>query len=77
MDKTGTDDGLKYIGDGTAIVGVPARDLTAEEVAAAPMSRAALLMSGLYVLAGHNIKKAYAPKPRIAALKGDSAEKEE
>jgi hypothetical protein len=70
MDKTGADDGLKYIGDGTAIPGVPARYLTAEE--AAEHGRARLLMSGLYVLA----KKAYTPKPTKSALKGTHADKE-
>jgi hypothetical protein len=65
MDKTGANDGLKYIGDGTAIVGVPARDLTAAE--ADQHGRAMLLMSGLYVMA----KKAYTPKPTKSAVKGD------
>jgi hypothetical protein len=70
MGETRNYDGLKYVGDGTCIPGIPARDLTAEEVsAAAPMlSRLALLTSGLY--REHETKKAYTPKPTKAAFKG-------
>lgn len=74
MDETRIDDGLKYIGDGTALVGVPARDLT--ETEANLYGRAVLLMSGLYVLAGSN-KKAYVPKPTKSALKGGNADNKE
>ena len=73
MDKTGANDGLKYIGDGTAIVGVPARDLTADEVQ--EHGRARLLSTRLYV--EYETRKAFAPKPTKAALKGDSAENKE
>jgi hypothetical protein len=72
MDKTGANDGLKYIGDGTALVGVPARDLTAEEVA--EHGRTRLLSTRLYV---EYVKKAYAPKPTKSALKGVNAEPKE
>jgi hypothetical protein len=43
------DFGLYYIGDGSAIVGIPARDLTAEEVKEYG-GEAYLLMTGLYAL---------------------------
>jgi hypothetical protein len=40
---------LNYIGDGTAIVGIPARDLTDDEVAQLePWQVDALVASGLY-----------------------------
>ena len=75
MDKTGNHDGMKYIGDGTCLPGVPARDLTAEEIAELAYSRADLLQSGLYVLAGQ--RKAYTPKPSKSAWKGDNADTQE
>jgi hypothetical protein len=45
---------LTYIGNGAAIIGVPARDLTADEVKGLDwlMSEADLLKSGLYKIAG-------------------------
>lgn len=74
MDQTNSHDGLKYVGDGTAIVGVPARDLTAEEMQALDKHLLALaLASGLYVLIG---KKAYTPKPRKSALKKEGTGEE-
>ena len=73
MDDTKGNDGLKYVGDGTAFIGVPARDLTAQEVAELPVRRVELLASGLYV----EYKKAYMPKPTKAALKGIEAENKE
>jgi len=39
--------GLKYTGAGF-LPGVPARDLTADDVKAAELNRAALIKSGLY-----------------------------
>lgn len=71
MDETRVDDGMKYVGDGTCLVGVPARDLTKEEVL--QFGAANLLASGLYAL----VKKAYTPKPRKSALKGTNAETKE
>ena len=39
----------KYVGDGTSFVGIPARDLTAEEVAAlTPEQKLMLVASGMY-----------------------------
>lgn len=72
MENTRADDGMKYVGDGMCLVGVPARDLTAEEVL--KFGAANLLASGLYAL----VKKAYTPKPRKSALKGtgENADKE-
>jgi hypothetical protein len=66
MDEARSNDGMTYIGDGTALIGVPARNLTAEEVE--QFDKALLLESGLYV----EIKKAYAPKPTKSALKGET-----
>lgn len=62
-------DGMKYIGDGTCLPGVPARDLTAEEVReyGGPLF---LLSTGLYV----EIKKAYTPKPAKSAFKTETEE---
>jgi len=40
---------LRYIGAGAWFFGVPARDLTEDEVTTLPISRVALLESGLYV----------------------------
>ena len=68
-----SNEGLKYIGDGTAIIGVPARDLTAAEVS--EHGRAALLASGLY--REYETKKVYTPKPTKSALKGSEAENKE
>lgn len=65
MDEAGNHDGLKYIGDGTALIGVPARDLSAAE--ATEHGRLRLLASGLYE---EIVKKVYTPKPsRKSALK--------
>lgn len=64
MDETRTHDGMKYIGDGTALEGVPARDLTTEEMKA--FGKRMLLASGLY-----EERKVFVPKPsRKSALKG-------
>jgi hypothetical protein len=41
--------GLRYVGDGTALIGVPAKDLSAEELASYDVGL--LLASGLYVAA--------------------------
>lgn len=72
MDEAKPNDGLKYIGDGSVLVGLPPRDLTAEEIAASEYSLKDILDSGLYVK--QESKKAYTPKPIKAALKGDVAE---
>ena len=72
MDDTKGNDGLKYVGDGTALIGIPARDLTARELAGLPLRRIELLATGLYV----EYKRAYTPKPTKAALKGIEADKE-
>jgi hypothetical protein len=71
MEETRANDGMKYIGDGSTLVGVPPRDLTAEEVG--EYGKQLLLESGLYA----EFRKAYAPKPTKSALKGGSAEKTE
>lgn len=43
--------GARYIGDGASIPGIPARDLSAEEIAAlSDEQRTALVTSGLYTL---------------------------
>lgn len=39
---------LKYIGNGSYLPNVPARDLTAEEIKQLPTTRETLLASGLY-----------------------------
>ena len=52
---------LKYIGNGTALIGVPTRDLTAEEVKR--FGKEILLESGLYV-------KPYIHKQTKSAVKG-------
>lgn len=42
---------VRYVGDGSFLLGVPARDLTAEEWAAlGPAGQATLLYAGLYVV---------------------------
>lgn len=56
---------LQYVGAGTWFYGVPARDLTEVEVAALPISRVALLESGLYVAVDGE------PTPAPVALCGD------
>lgn len=75
MDKTRTNDGLRYIGHGAAIIGVPARDLSPEEVQEHGRNR--LLLSRLYE-EYPTVKKVYTPKPIKSAQKGDeeSADKE-
>lgn len=72
MDHTGSHDGLIYIGDGTAIVGVPARDLTAEE--ADQHGRNRLIVSGLYRSPVQ--EKVYTPKARKSAIKKETEVKE-
>ena len=69
-----SNEGLKYIGDGSVLVGLPPRDVTAEEIAASAYSRKDLLASGLY--REYETKKVYTPKPTKSALKGSGAEKE-
>lgn len=69
MANASSHDGLKYVG-GASIIGIPARDLTAEEVE--QYGRRALLASGLYV--EYETKRVYTPKPRKAVLKGETAE---
>lgn len=63
MEKTKTNDGMKYIGDGTSLFGVPTRDLTDSEVL--KYGKEKLLASGLYELT-----RVYMPKPTKSALKG-------
>jgi hypothetical protein len=76
MDETGTNDGLRYIGHGTTIIGVPARNLTAAEVT--EHGRMRLLSTRLYEeYPQEQIKKVYTPKPRSSALKGKEAETKE
>lgn len=72
MDETRANDGLKYIGDGASIIGVPARDLTGAEVG--QYGKRYLLSTGLY--REYEIKKAYVPKPTKSALKGHGIEAE-
>ena len=43
---------LKYIGDGAALLDVPARDLTDDEIKTLALTEAALIASGLYARAG-------------------------
>ena len=45
---------LLYIGNGAALVGVPARDLTNADIAAFDLNVNELLKSGLYKKADHN-----------------------
>jgi hypothetical protein len=51
---------LKYIGGGDALIGVPARDLSNEEVE--ELGKAALLNSGLYQEIKTKAKKAAKPQ---------------
>lgn len=52
----------KYIGDGASIPDIPARDLSAEEVAAlTPEQKEALTASGLYQ---------FADKPEVSTAEG-------
>lgn len=67
MEETRANDGLRYIGDGTSLPGIPARDLTAEETA--QFGRKILLATGLY--AEFETKKVYTPKPVKSAIKKD------
>lgn len=68
MDKTESNDGLRYLGGGS-LIGVPARDLTPDEVK--EFGKARLLSSGLYA----TFKKVYVPKPSTkTALKGDETD---
>lgn len=46
---------MRYIGDGAFLVGIPARDLTEDEVKL--YTAKLLLASGLYVLADKQLKK--------------------
>lgn len=39
---------LRYIGGKRSLIGIPARDMDAEEVAALPLPVSALIASGLY-----------------------------
>jgi hypothetical protein len=75
MDEARGNDGLKYIGAGTAIIGVPARDLSPEEVQEHGRNR--LIHSGLYE-EFVKVKKVYVPKPVKSAQKGgeEQADKE-
>jgi hypothetical protein len=70
MEETRSHGGLIYIGEGTTLEGVPARDLTAEEVA--QFGREVLIACGLYQ--EREIKKVYTPKPVKSALKGNDKE---
>jgi hypothetical protein len=73
MDETRTNDGLRYIGHGFAIIGVPARDLTAAEVT--EHGRVRLLSSRLYEeYPQEQTKKFYTPKPTRSALKKEARE---
>ena len=45
---TKTKDDLLYVGDGAYLNGVPARDLTSDEIEARDLKVADLLASGLY-----------------------------
>lgn len=71
MEETRNNDGMKYLG-GAAIIGVPARDLTAEEVK--QYGEKLLLASGLY--RRYRAVK-FAPKPTRAALKVEVKETKE
>jgi len=49
LKKSKAPQALRYVGEGRAIIGVPARDLSADE--AAQYDQATLLASGLYAVA--------------------------
>lgn len=63
MADTRSNDGLRYIGEGTQLGEVPTRDLSADEVK--KFGKAWLLKSGLYV----ERKPVYTPKPTKSAIK--------
>lgn len=50
---------LRYVGDGAALPGVPARDLTDDDLAAFALDADALVKTGLYTQSG--AKKAAGP----------------
>ena len=54
---------LKYTGDGAALLDVPARDLTDEEIKTLKLNEATLLASGLYTRAGGSAPKREPFKP--------------
>ncbi|MPZ13980.1 MAG: hypothetical protein GEU73_06085 [Chloroflexi bacterium] len=54
---------LRYVGVGDYIVGVPARNLEAVEVAALPISEQELVDSGLYQRSGEEPEPAAEPPP--------------
>jgi hypothetical protein len=57
---------LRYIGRGTFLPGIPARNLTDEE--AAQMDQKALLASGLYERARPAVARSEVPEVREAAV---------
>lgn len=50
MSQSLSDKKLLYVGDGSWLPGVPARDLSADEIDILPFSRGDLLKSGLYIV---------------------------
>lgn len=69
MENTNTNDGLKYIGNGSQLVGVPTRDLSAEEVKR--YGKKILLESGLYVELKYSSKPVKSAYKREAINNGD------
>jgi hypothetical protein len=55
---------LIYTGDGAALAGVPARDLSDKEIEERKLNEAELIASGLYRRTGETTKPP--PPPRIA-----------
>lgn len=73
MEDTKSNDGLKYIGNGTSLYGVPTRDLSEQEITERKLDRNMLLKSGLYI---ENIEIFYTPKPTKSAIKKSKKSKE-
>ena len=71
---------LKYVGGGNAITGVPARDLTTEEITELGLNEEQLIQSGLYQTNSMTSPKSttkYAPRDAVVSTHREEKAKEE